>query len=100
VQGGVSTAAGWWLTKRSGATMDGWKSIATAPLDHDVQLWVIDRFGARALAYPCRLTDQGWINSELNVQLATSIRPAYWREWPVADIKLRDPGDMPPDPFQ
>jgi hypothetical protein len=74
-----------------GATMSGWKSIATAPFDQDVQLWVIDRFGARALAFPCRRTDKGWINSQLKVALAATIKPAYWREWPPD-------GSGPPEP--
>jgi hypothetical protein len=78
---------GWWLTL-TGATTNSWKSIASAPLDQDVQLWVQDRFGARALPYPCRLTAQGWVNSELKLRLATSIKLAYWREWSTAaDIK-------------
>jgi hypothetical protein len=68
--------------------MNGWKSIASAPRDQDVQLWVEDRFGARALPYPCRLTAQGWVNSELNLDLATSVKLAYWREWSsTADFK-------------
>jgi len=76
---------------RSGAAMNSWKSIATAPFDEDVQLWVIDRFGARALAFRCRLTDKGWVNSELEVALAVTIKPAYWREWPPS-------GNDPPEP--
>jgi len=71
--------------------MNSWKSIATAPFDEDVQLWVIDRFGARALAFRCRLTDKGWVNSELEVALAVTIKPAYWREWPPS-------GNDPPEP--
>ena len=71
--------------------MSSWKSIATAPFDQDVQLWVIDRFGARALAFRCRLTNQGWINSELKVVLATTIRPAYWRDWAAAGSAAPDP---------
>jgi len=65
--------------------MSGWKSIATAPFDQDVQLWVIDRFGARALGFACRRTDSGWINSDLKIALAVTIKPAYWREWPAYD---------------
>ena len=61
--------------------MDGWNEIATAPLDQDVELWVIDRFGSRALTFPCRLTDSGWMNANLKVLLAKTIRPAYWRAW-------------------
>jgi hypothetical protein len=61
--------------------MDGWNEIATAPLDQDVELWVIDRFGSRALTFPFRLTDSGWRNAKLNVLLTKSIRPAYWRAW-------------------
>ncbi|MFL5045254.1 MAG: hypothetical protein ACJ8DX_15005 [Xanthobacteraceae bacterium] len=64
--------------------MNGWKSIASAPRDQDVQLWVEDRFGARALPYACRLTVEGWVNSELKVRLANTIKPAYWREWSSA----------------
>ena len=67
--------------------MSGWKSISTAPFDQDVQLWVIDRFGARALAFPCRLTNGRWINSELNIVLAATIKPTYWRDWSVADVR-------------
>ena len=78
--------------------MNGWKSIATAPIDRDVQLWVLDRFGPRALTYPCRLTAQGWLNSELSVRLAASITPTYWREWPAPEIPpLPDAKDSPPD---
>ncbi|HKA74239.1 MAG TPA: hypothetical protein VKE26_20705 [Xanthobacteraceae bacterium] len=71
--------------------MNDWKSITTAPFDQDVQLWVIDRFGSRALAFPCRLTDKGWINSKLNVALAATIRPSYWREWPASGSENPDP---------
>jgi hypothetical protein len=63
--------------------MDGWNEIATAPSDQDVELWVIDRFGSRALNFPCKRTDKGWINAKLNVVLARSLRPAYWRPWPI-----------------
>jgi len=71
--------------------MNDWKSITTAPFDQDVQLWVIDRFGSRALAFPCRLTEKGWINSKLNVALAATIRPSYWREWPASGSENPDP---------
>ena len=77
--------------------MNGWKSIASAPRDQDVQLWVEDRFGARALPYPCRLTVEGWVNSELNVRLATTIKPAYWREWSSAADSTSP--SMPKDPI-
>jgi hypothetical protein len=76
--------------------MNGWKSIASAPLDQDVRLWVQDRFGARALPYPCRLTAQGWVNSELNLRLATTVRLTYWREWSTAADST--PPSAPIDP--
>jgi hypothetical protein len=71
--------------------MSGWKSIASAPSDRDVQLWVQDRFGSRALPYPCRLTMQGWINSWMNIQLSPNVKPAYWREWDGAAARPCDP---------
>jgi len=75
--------------------MNEWKSVATAPFDQDVQLWVIDRFGARALAFRCRRTGNGWVNSELKVALAVTIKPAYWREWPAVGSPNTDPPRPP-----
>jgi hypothetical protein len=62
--------------------MDGWNNIANAPIDRDVQLWVVDRFGSRALHFPCRMTASGWMNSKMKVVLASGVRPTYWRDWP------------------
>ena len=88
-----------WMVARVmiGAIMSGWKSIAGAPNDQDVQLWVQGRFGARALPYPCRLTADGWINSEFKLRLATSMKPEYWREWQNGPVGS-SPQDHCPDP--
>jgi hypothetical protein len=64
-----------------GTIMATWKSISTAPLGQDVELQVGDRFGDHVLGFPCRLTDKGWINAQLNVTLSPSVRPLAWRPW-------------------
>ena len=70
--------------------MTTWRSISTAPLAKDVELQVGDRFGDHVLSFPCRLTDTGWINSELNVALSPSVMPLAWRPWKkqkLADVR-------------
>jgi hypothetical protein len=69
------------FTRPLGAIMTAWKSISTAPLGQDVELQVGDRFGDHVLSFPCRLTDTGWINAELNVALSPSVMPLVWRPW-------------------
>jgi hypothetical protein len=64
-----------------GIVMSTWKSIATAPLSQDVELQVGDRFGEHVLNFPCRLTEIGWVNANLNVPLSPSVRPLAWRPW-------------------
>jgi hypothetical protein len=54
--------------------MTEWKPISTAPFGRDVELQVGDRFGEHVLSFPCRLTDKGWINAELNVTLSPAVR--------------------------
>jgi hypothetical protein len=61
--------------------MTDWKTISTAPLDRDVELHVGDRFGDHVLSFPCRRTDKGWVNAELNVALSPSVTPLAWRPW-------------------
>jgi hypothetical protein len=63
------------------AAMATWKSISTAPLGQDVELQVGDRFGDHVLGFPCRLTDKGWINAQLNVTLSPGVMPLAWRPW-------------------
>jgi hypothetical protein len=61
--------------------MTEWKPISSAPSGQDVELQVGDRFGDHILSFPCRLTDKGWINSELNVLLSAAVTPLAWRPW-------------------
>jgi hypothetical protein len=61
--------------------MNKWRSVSTAPPGQDVELQVGDRFGDHVLAFPCRLTETGWINAELNVALSPAVKPLAWRPW-------------------
>jgi hypothetical protein len=61
--------------------MTEWKPISTVPFGRDVELQVGDRFGDHVLGFPCRLTDRGWVNAELNVALSPAVTPLAWREW-------------------
>lgn len=55
-----------------------WKSTATAPLDRNLQLGVIDTAGeVHALIFPCRRVLRGWVNS----QTGSPVFPTHWREW-------------------
>ena len=40
-----------------------------------MELQVGDRFGEHVLSFPCRLTDKGWVNAELNVALSPAVTP-------------------------
>lgn len=55
-----------------------WKSIDSAPPDREVELQVADSFGSYTLAFPCRLTDTGWVNA--NSQGKLEVEPTHWRE--------------------
>ena len=55
-----------------------WKSIDSAPPDQEVELQVADSFGSYTLAFPCRLTDSGWVNA--NSQGKLEVEPTHWRE--------------------
>jgi hypothetical protein len=58
-----------------------WQPIATAPLDHDLELAVFDTAGeVHALAFPCRRRALGgWINPE--TMRPIDVHPTHWREW-------------------
>ena len=55
--------------------MTDWKPISTVPFGCDVELQVSDRFGEHVLGFACRLTDKGWVNTELNVALSPAVTP-------------------------
>jgi hypothetical protein len=57
-----------------------WQPIASAPFDCDLELAVIDKDGPHAVVFPCRRTDDGWINAKSKQRIG--VRPTHWREWP------------------
>jgi hypothetical protein len=65
---------------RDAALLDDWQPIATAPLDRDLQLSVIERGEVHALAFPCRRTANGWMDAA--TRKPVSVDPTHWREWP------------------
>jgi len=56
-----------------------WKPISTAPFDRELELAVIDRDGAHALAFACHRADSGWIDAK--TRLVIEVNPTHWREW-------------------
>jgi hypothetical protein len=59
-----------------------WKQIDTAPFNRDLELAVINPTGTHLVAFPCRLTDNGWFDVETNKRVYFSyIRPTHWRDW-------------------
>lgn len=56
-----------------------WMDIATAPPDRDLELAVLDKDGAHALAFPCRRAGAQWINAK--TRRLIDVRPTHWREW-------------------
>jgi len=57
-----------------------WRLMSTAPYNRDVELRVTDRGEPFRLPFPCRHTNDGWINSDLGTRV--SIDPTCWRVWP------------------
>jgi hypothetical protein len=56
-----------------------WQSISTAPFDCDLELAVIDSKGVHALVFPCRRTEEDWMDAITKRRL--EVRPTHWREW-------------------
>lgn len=56
-----------------------WEKIATAPLNRDIEIAVIDADGAHALIFPCRRTEEGWINAQTGRRIP--VHPTHWRQW-------------------
>jgi hypothetical protein len=59
---------------------DGWRSIASAPFDQDLELSVIEDGEVHALLFPCRRTARGW--AKVSANAAVAVRPTHWRPWP------------------
>ena len=57
-----------------------WHPISTAPMNHDLQLTILDDTTAAVLPFPCRRTNSGeWINADLGTPI--HIQPVKWRAW-------------------
>ena len=56
-----------------------WAPISTAPFDRELELAVLDKDGAHALAFACRRVAGGWINAHTKHRI--DVRPTHWREW-------------------
>jgi hypothetical protein len=58
-----------------------WRLISTAPYNRDLELRLAGAgLSSARLPFPCRHTNNGWINSDLGTRLA--VEPTYWRAWP------------------
>jgi hypothetical protein len=56
-----------------------WQPIATAPLDGDLELAVVERDSIHALIFPCRHSVGGWRASETGQRV--EVQPTHWRRW-------------------
>ena len=59
--------------------MPEWQPIHRAPLEADVRVQARDPLGTYVLSFPCRLTDEGWINSRTGARLA--VTPVCWKAY-------------------
>ncbi|CAN0264588.1 unnamed protein product [Phaeothamnion confervicola] len=55
-----------------------WHRIESAPEDVDLELAVIDSEGPHALVFPCRRTEQGWVDTNGK---SVPVHPTHWRKW-------------------
>jgi hypothetical protein len=56
-----------------------WQPIDSAPFGQDLQLGVIEGGEAHSLVFPCRRTNDGWLNGRTNRPVP--VRPTHWRPW-------------------
>lgn len=59
--------------------MNAWQPISTAPFGRDLHLSVIERGEVYALAFPCRRSAVGWIDTA--TRKPVQVDPTHWREW-------------------
>src|SRR5579872_954205 len=60
-------------------TVRDWHPISTAPSDRDLQLGVIENEEVHFLVFPCRRTEQGWVDASNGKSIR--VDPTFWREW-------------------
>jgi hypothetical protein len=56
-----------------------WQPVASAPLDRDLELAVIDKADVHALVFPCRRLRDHWIHAGTHARV--EVHPTHWREW-------------------
>src|SRR5690348_13360585 len=66
----------------------GWKPVANAPFDRDLELAVIDYDGPHALVFPCRRILSGWVNSQTKARLAP-----HGHQWSGEPIRVGSEGN-------
>jgi hypothetical protein len=59
--------------------MSDWQPISSAPFDRDLQVSVIEKEEVYALIFPCRQTQNGWIDAK--TQKPVFVEPTHWRIW-------------------
>ena len=65
-----------------------WRPIATAPMDGDLELAVLDEDGPHALVFACHRTPGGWANARTHEHI--EVHPTHWRPWEEHLHELRD----------
>jgi hypothetical protein len=56
--------------------MPDWKPIATAPLDLDLRLGVIEKGDVYELVFPCRRGKYGWVDARTGKPVF--VDPTHW----------------------
>jgi len=57
----------------------GWKPIATAPAEADLELSIYDEEEYHALEFPCRRDGAGW--RDVSANRCMPLTPTHWRLW-------------------
>lgn len=60
-----------------------WQNAASAPMERDLEVAVIDVDGPHAAIFPCRRVDGGWVNA--TTRRPVDINPTHWRYWTVIE---------------
>jgi hypothetical protein len=52
-----------------------------APLNQDVEVLVTDGVEEYLIHFPCRRTENGWIDSKFKAPLSETLKVVAWRKW-------------------
>jgi hypothetical protein len=56
-----------------------WHPVSIAPFNRDLQLGVIEQGEVHSLAFPCRRTEHGWMDTATRKRIFIDF--THWREW-------------------